>query len=154
MPGQPPGTSCSALAAAYPHATPMRPELDETLAAPSRTATAPRASVSEEAAPELARGVQLGHFRIEKQLGAGGMGEVYLATDLALDRPVAVKMLPAAVARDPARRDRLVREGRAPAPVNHPNIAHIYFIGEETGRLYFAMEYVAGQTIADRLAGG
>jgi uncharacterized RDD family membrane protein YckC len=82
------------------------------------------------------------------------MGEVYLATDLALDRPVAIKVLPAAVARDPARRDRLVREARAQASVNHPNIGHIYFIGEEAGRLYFAMEYVAGQTVADRLAAG
>ena len=103
---------------------------------------------------ELGAGMQLGHFRIERRLGAGGMGEVYLATDLALDRPVAIKVLPAAVARDPARRDRLVREARAQARVNHPNIAHIYFIGEEAGRLYFAMEYVAGQTVADRLAQG
>jgi hypothetical protein len=136
----------------------MRPELDETLAAPpsppSRTATSPRAPASEDLGAELACGMQLGHFRIEKRLGAGGMGEVYLATDLALDRPVAVKVLPAAVARDPARRDRLVREARAQARVNHPNIGHIYFIGEEAGRLYFAMEYVAGQTVADRLAPG
>jgi uncharacterized RDD family membrane protein YckC len=136
----------------------MRPELDETLAAPpgeaSRTATSPRSPSSGHLAPELAEGVQLGHFRIERRLGAGGMGEVYLATDLALDRPVAVKVLPAAVARDPARRDRLVREARAQARVNHPNIGHIYFIGEEAGRLYFAMEYVAGQTVGDRLAAG
>jgi len=136
----------------------MRPELDETLAAPpsdpSRTATSPHALGSGGPGAELAAGVQLGHFRIEKPLGAGGMGEVYLATDLALDRPVAIKVLPAAVARDPARRDRLVREARAQARVNHPHIGHIYFIGEEAGRLYFAMEYVAGQTVADRLAGG
>jgi len=98
--------------------------------------------------------MQLGHFRIERRLGAGGMGEVYLATDLALDRPVAIKVLPAAVAHDPARRDRLVREARAQARVNHPNIAHIYFVGEEAGRLYFAMEYIAGQTVADRVAQG
>jgi predicted Ser/Thr protein kinase len=119
----------------------------------SRTATSPRAAASDDEAG-LVAGQQLGHFRIEKQLGAGGMGEVYLATDLALDRPVAIKVLPAAVAREPARRDRMVREARAQARVSHPNIGHIYFIGEESGRLYFAMEYVAGKTLADRLADG
>jgi predicted Ser/Thr protein kinase len=144
----------------------MRPELDDTLAvpvaiapaaapavAPDRTATAPRAPVAAEPAG-LAAGQQLGHFRIEKPLGAGGMGEVYLATDLALERPVAIKVLPAAVARDPARRDRLVREARAQARITHPNVGHIYFIGEETGRLYFAMEYVSGETLATRVAAG
>ncbi|TMQ06095.1 MAG: serine/threonine protein kinase, partial [Deltaproteobacteria bacterium] len=139
----------------------MRPELEDTLAAPrsdprdpspSRTATSPRVAADEAAG--LVSGQQLGHFRIERALGAGGMGEVYLGTDLALDRPVAIKVLPAAVARDPVRRDRMVREARAQARVNHPNIGHIYFIGEESGRLYFAMEYVAGRTVADRLTDG
>jgi hypothetical protein len=86
------------------------------------------------------------------------MGEVYLATDLALDRPVAIKVLPAALARNPARRDRLIREARAQARVSHPNVAHIYFIGEEkggeSGRLYFAMELVAGETVAEKIARG
>jgi len=143
----------------------MRPELADTLAAPAvereevaaaavdRTATAPRAPDASNA-PELPAGQQLGHFRIERPLGAGGMGEVYLATDLALERPVAIKVLPAGVARDPARRDRLVREARAQARISHPNVGHIYFIGEEAGRLYFAMEYVAGETLAARLAAG
>ncbi|HEX4422568.1 MAG TPA: protein kinase [Kofleriaceae bacterium] len=138
-----------------------------------RTATAPRAPVA--AAPAgLVAGQQLGHFRIEQPLGAGGMGEVYLATDLALERPVAIKVLPEAVARDPARRDRLVREARSQARITHPNVGHIYFIGEEPatgaaakplpllddegrakpGRLFFAMEYVAGETVAQRIAGG
>jgi hypothetical protein len=58
------------------------------------------------------------------------------------------------VARDPARRDRLVREARAQARITHPNVGHIYFIGEESGRLYFAMEYVAGETLASRIAAG
>jgi predicted Ser/Thr protein kinase len=102
----------------------------------------------------LTAGQQLGHFRIERPLGAGGMGEVYLATDLALERPVAIKVLPAAVARDPARRERMVREARAQARIAHPNVGHIYFIGEEAGRLYFAMEYVAGETLAARIAAG
>ncbi|HEY0191032.1 MAG TPA: serine/threonine-protein kinase [Kofleriaceae bacterium] len=157
----------------------MRPELDETLAArprpashpapagtaatvelPSapapvndRTETSPRARAT--ATPGgLVAGQQLGHFRIERPLGAGGMGEVYLATDLALERPVAIKVLPEAVAREPARRDRLVREARAQARVVHPNVGHIYFVGEQAGYLYFAMEYVAGQTVGERLAAG
>src|SRR5262245_53738666 len=133
----------------------MRPELDDTLAAESaRTATAPRSGPATHPGSELAAGQQLGHFRIDKPLGAGGMGEVYLATDLALDRPVAIKVLPSAVARDPARRDRLIREARAQARITHPNVGHIYFIGEEAGRLYFAMEYVAGETLAARVAAG
>jgi uncharacterized RDD family membrane protein YckC len=162
----------------------MRPELEDTLAAPrpapgapsdpgaptgpgapspggiSRTATSPGGGSrgAGDPARSLLAGQQLGHFRIEEPLGAGGMGEVYLATDLALDRPVAIKVLPEALARDPARRDRLIREARAQARISHPNVGHIYFIGEETGReagrLYFAMEFVAGETVADRIARG
>jgi len=81
------------------------------------------------------------------------MGEVYLATDLALDRPVAIKVLPTTTTSGTAR-ERLIREARAQARVHHPNVAHIYFIGEEAGRLYFAMEYVTGKTLAERLADG
>jgi uncharacterized RDD family membrane protein YckC len=119
----------------------------------AHTATAaPRAALAGE--PGLATGQQLGHFRIERPLGAGGMGEVYLATDLALERPVAIKVLPEGSARNASHRDRLVREARAQARVNHPNVGHIYFIGEEAGRLYFAMEYVAGDTLASRVGQG
>jgi hypothetical protein len=100
---------------------------------------------------ELAAGMRLGHFQITKKLGAGGMGEVYLATDLALDRPVAIKVLPADTT---TARDRMVREARAQARVMHKNVAHIYFIGEDSGRLYFAMEYVTGETLADRTVRG
>ncbi|HEU4613295.1 MAG TPA: protein kinase [Kofleriaceae bacterium] len=141
----------------------MRPELDDTQAAPAertaaerpaaldRTATqAPRATPS---SAELPAGLRLGHFRIDSKLGAGGMGEVYLATDLALDRPVAVKVLPSDAASGSAR-ERLIKEARAQARVHHPNVAHIYFIGEEDGRLYFAMEYLTGKTLADRIAAG
>ena len=106
------------------------------------------------ASPTLAAGMQLGHFRVEKQLGVGGMGEVYLATDLALDRRVALKVLPESVAKDSVRRDRLIKEARAQARVSHPNVAHIYFIGEQQDRLYFAMEYITGQTLADKLVAG
>nr|MBA3819518.1 protein kinase [Deltaproteobacteria bacterium] len=119
-----------------------------------RTATEQGRAVATEPAVGLATGQQLGHFRIERPLGAGGMGEVYLATDLALDRPVAIKVLPDALARDPKRRERMVREARAQARVAHPNVGHIYYVGEEAGRLFFAMEYVSGETLADRIAKG
>ncbi len=138
----------------------MRVELEDTAQAPApkrddATATAGATTPPRRpSASALATGQQLGHFRIEKKLGAGGMGEVYLATDLALDRPVALKVLPDATTRDPARRDRLIREARAQARVTHPNVGHIYFIGEDAGRLYFAMEYVAGKTLGEKLAAG
>jgi hypothetical protein len=121
-----------------------------------QTATLPAtaAPVAPPTGTAIAAGSRLGHFRIERKLGAGGMGEVYLATDLALDRPVAIKLLPAHATDDAAGRDRLVREARAQARVVHPNVGHIYFIGEEHGRLYFAMEYVPGETLAERVARG
>jgi hypothetical protein len=116
-------------------------------------ATATQQPVTTPTGSELATGLRLGHFQISKKLGAGGMGEVYLATDLALDRPVAVKVLPAGATAGTAR-DRMIREARAQARVMHTNVAHIYFIGEDGGRLYFAMEYVTGETLADRCAKG
>jgi len=138
------------------------PGLEDTHAAPGpapaptpdHTLTAPPDGMPAPAAGEgLPSGLRLGHFQIDRKLGAGGMGEVYLATDLALDRPVAIKVLPAGATSGTAR-DRLIREARAQARVNHPNVAHIYFIGEEAGRLYFAMEYVVGSTLAARIASG
>src|SRR5690242_20390647 len=136
----------------------MRPELEDTLAAagsdPARTATLAGGATGPADSTQLPAGKQLGHFRIERRLGVGGMGEVYLATDLALDRPVAIKVLPETTARDPSRRERMIREARAQARITHPNVGHIYFIGEEADRLYFAMEYVAGETLAERTATG
>ncbi len=138
----------------------MKPGLEDTVAAPpastpDRTATiGARPDAAGVGGGGLDAGQQLGHFRIERRLGAGGMGEVYLATDLALDRPVAIKVLPEGCAREPRQRERLIREARAQARVVHPNVGHIYFIGEEAGRLYFAMEYVAGRTLADAIADG
>jgi hypothetical protein len=132
-------------------------DLDEALvktvpapAAVDRTATE-RPAASRPHSSELSSGMRLGHFQITRKLGAGGMGEVYLASDLALDRPVAIKVLPADTG---AARDRMVREARAQARVMHKNVAHIYFIGEDSGRLYFAMEYVTGETLADRTVRG
>jgi eukaryotic-like serine/threonine-protein kinase len=131
-------------------------ELEDTALPPSDPARTKTLDAQESRAPEtdgLPAGIHLGHFRIDRKLGAGGMGEVYLATDLALDRPVAVKVLPSHTGGGAAR-ERLVREARAQARVQHPNVAHIYFIGEDAGRLYFAMEYIAGTTLADRIAKG
>src|SRR4051812_47011122 len=109
-----------------------RPELDDTALASGeadQTATAPgNKAAAKPATVGLEKGQQLGHFRVEKMLGAGGMGEVYLATDLALDRPVAIKVLPEHLARDATRRDRMIKEARAQARVMHPNVGHIYFI--------------------------
>ncbi len=101
--------------------------------------------------PELAAGDRLAHFRIERLLGKGGMGEVYLATDIRLGRQVALKLLPAASADDEAFRDRFYREAQAQAQIRHPNICQIYFIGEEDKRLFFAMEHIEGESLQDRL---
>ncbi|MBL8622383.1 MAG: protein kinase [Myxococcales bacterium] len=124
------------------------PRVDATATAAGR-----RGDVGVGAYP-IGPGTRLAHFEIVRPLGHGGMGEVYLATDLALDRPVAIKVLPAAVARDAGRRERMIREARAQARLNHPNVAHIYFIGEDLGQLFFAMEYVEGETLAQRLERG
>ena len=102
----------------------------------------------------LTAGDLLAHFRAERLLGQGAMGDVWLATDLALDRPVAIKVLPPDVARDPGRRERLLREARAQARIQHPHVCHIYYVGEEGDRVFFAMEYIPGETLAERLERG
>jgi hypothetical protein len=95
---------------------------------------------------------RLAHFRLEKPLGAGGMGEVWLATDLALERHVAVKLLSRDLSADPSLRERFYREARAQARILHPNVGHIYYIGEDDGQLFFAMELIEGESLAQRLA--
>src|SRR5438067_2408733 len=92
-------------------------------------------------------GSQLGHYKILSQIGAGGMGEVYLAEDVKLGRKVALKVLPAEVAANQDRMRRFVQEAKAAATLNHPNIAHIYEISESDGVNFIAMEFVDGETL-------
>src|SRR5256886_10514071 len=94
-------------------------------------------------------GTKLGRYEIRTKIGAGGMGEVYLAQDTKLDRKVALKILPADVASNRDRIERFVREAKAAAALNHPNIAHIYEIGEQDGTNFIAMEYIDGQTLRE-----
>jgi serine/threonine protein kinase/dipeptidyl aminopeptidase/acylaminoacyl peptidase len=96
-------------------------------------------------------GQRLGHYQIEGKIGEGGMGVVFRARDLHLDRFVAIKVLPLEFAADARRLRRFVREAKAASAVNHPNIATIYEIGESEGHHWIAMELVEGETLAGRL---
>ena len=88
-----------------------------------------------------------GRYRILSPLGAGGMGEVFLAEDTRLERRVAVKMLPASVEADAVARERLRREALAAAALDHPYICKVYEIGDADGRVFIVMEYVEGDTL-------
>ncbi len=101
----------------------------------------------------LSPGERLAHYVILDKLGAGGMGEVYLARDEQLDRDVAIKVLPSGFD-DQAARARLVREARAAAALNHPYICTVHEVGEANGQAYIAMEFVEGQTLNARLSAG
>src|SRR5215467_14613157 len=102
----------------------------------------------------LTIGSHLGSFEIVSALGAGGMGEVYRARDRQLDRDVAIKILPEALAADPERIARFEREAKTLAALNHPNIAHIYGVEESDGIRALVMELVEGATLADRITQG
>jgi serine/threonine protein kinase len=93
-------------------------------------------------------GTLLNHYRITRVIGSGGMGEVYAAEDTKLHRHVAVKVLPAVVANDPERRQRLEREAHAIAALNHPNIVTIYSIEQVDGHLFLTMELVQGRPLS------
>ena len=97
-------------------------------------------------------GRTISHYRVESRLGAGGMGEVYLARDMALGRPAALKVLPEDL--DASLKPRLLREGEASARLQHPAIATFYEAGESDGVAFVAMEYVSGQTLRERLMDG
>ena len=107
-----------------------------------------------DASPRSLVGGDLGHYRIQKSIGAGGMGDVYLATDLSLNRNVALKTLPAVFARDPNFVRRFRNEAQAAAGLNHPNVATIYAVEEINGRPLISMEYVEGKTLDSLIPDG
>ncbi|HEX8735825.1 MAG TPA: serine/threonine-protein kinase, partial [Pyrinomonadaceae bacterium] len=103
------------------------------------------------ASRELKKGERLGAFEIESLIGSGGMGEVYLARDVRLNRPVAIKILPPTSAADAQAKRRLLREAKSAAALEHPHICTIHEIGEENSLSFIVMQYVEGKTLADIL---
>ncbi|MGH9391310.1 MAG: serine/threonine-protein kinase, partial [Vicinamibacteria bacterium] len=93
-------------------------------------------------------------FKLVEPLGKGGMGQVFLAEDTALDRKVALKFLPAALEEDRTARERFLREAKAAAALDHPYICKIYEIGEVEGKAYIAMEYIEGTTLLETIGSG
>lgn len=102
----------------------------------------------------MERGTRLGPYEIQESLGAGGMGEVYLAQDTRLGRTVAIKVLPEQFVADPERLARFDQEARAAAALNHPHIAVLHDIGEDGGSHYMVQEHLQGKTLRDVLRGG
>ena len=102
----------------------------------------------------LSAGAKLGPYEIESALGAGGMGEVYRARDTRLERAVAIKILPPHLSSSPELKARFEREARAVSTLNHPHICHLYDIGSQDGTAYLVMEYLEGESLADRLRKG
>jgi predicted Ser/Thr protein kinase len=92
-----------------------------------------------------------GEYSLQRELGRGGMGIVYLARDVQLDRDVAIKVLPSHLARSTSSRERFVREARTAAGLSHPNIVPIHRVGEAAGFVFFVMSYVEGETLGERL---
>jgi len=97
----------------------------------------------------LTKGTMVSHYRIVEKIGAGGMGEVYLAEDTELDRKVALKFLPPHLCQDEDCRKRFKREAQAAAKLDHPNIVTIHEVGEHQGRPFFAMQHIEGRSLRD-----
>ncbi len=97
-------------------------------------------------------GTRLGGYRVREKIGEGGMGAVYLAHDAALDRRVALKTLPAELAQSETCRRRFLREARSLARVKHPSLVQIYTVAHDRGHYFFAMEYVDGENLSERVA--
>ncbi len=112
------------------------------------------AKILEEGQPELLIGRRIGHYELSRRIGAGGMGEVYLAADVTAGRKAALKLLPARFTGDRQRLDRFVREAHAVVALNHPNILTIYEIGEDRSIHYIASELIDGETLRLRLERG
>src|SRR5204862_166987 len=92
-----------------------------------------------------------GRYSLERELGRGGMGVVYLAREVRLDRPVAIKLLPPSKATDPKLRERFLREARTAAKLSHPNVIPIHAVEEIGGFVFFAMAYIEGETLTERV---
>src|SRR5207237_2203315 len=92
-----------------------------------------------------------GRYSLERELGRGGMGVVYLAREVRLDRPVAIKLLPPSKASDPKLRERFLREARTAAKLSHPNVIPIHAVEEIDEFVFFAMAYVEGETLTERV---
>ena len=102
----------------------------------------------------LRPGAKLGPYEVLAPIGAGGMGEVYKAKDTRLDRTVAIKVLPSHLADNPDLKQRFEREARAVSSLNHPHICTLHDVGEQDGTAFLVMEYIEGETLADRLKKG
>ncbi len=102
----------------------------------------------------LTEGTEVGHYKIISKIGAGGMGEVYLAEDTKLRRRVALKFLPHHYAGDKDLRERFTREAQAAAKLDHPNIVPVYEVGEYQGRPYFAMAHIEGKSLREVIKDG
>jgi serine/threonine protein kinase len=102
----------------------------------------------------LSPGTKLGPYEIEAPVGAGGMGEVYRANDTRLNRTVAIKVLPSHLSSDPDRIQRFEREARTISSLNHPHICTLYDVGTQSGVTFLVMEFLQGETLADRLQRG
>ena len=137
----------------------LRREVESLIAADS--AARSRASLAPEVAADWAAGGlepligrRIDSYTVVSLLGAGGMGEVFLAEDSSLGRRVALKLLPAPFAADEARLRRFTEEARAASALNHPNIITVHHVGAFEGRQYLATEYIDGETLRDRIARG
>src|SRR3954470_4480871 len=97
------------------------------------------------------QGALAGEYSLQRELGRGGMGIVYLARDVQLDRDVAIKVLPTHLAHADSARERFLREARTAAGLSHPNIVPIHRVGEAGGFVFFVMTFVEGETLGERL---
>ena len=139
----------------------LRAELESLLAAAERSDALLERDAVEEWAPlldegeavESLEGSELGPYRLERRLGAGGMGEVYLARDARLGRQVAVKLLDPALGADRRSQARFLEEARVAAQLDHPNVCTIHEVGEHEGRPFIVMQYVAGRTLKELIGG-